>query len=71
MRSKIIIEPDGDGYHAYIPALPGLHDSGATEQQARENATEAALAYLESMAKHGECTVNARGALNCPAVTDS
>lgn len=50
----IIIEPDGDGFHAYSPSLPGLHTCGQTEEEAIENAKNAALAYIESMIKHGE-----------------
>jgi len=50
----IIVEPDDRGFHAYSQALPGLHVSGETEDEALENAVEAARAYLESMLKHGD-----------------
>jgi hypothetical protein len=32
----IIIEPDSVGFHAYSPALKGLHASGETEKEAQE-----------------------------------
>lgn len=50
----ICVEPDDDGYHAFSPALKGLHTWGATEAEAVENAKDAALAYLESLIKHHE-----------------
>lgn len=51
---QIIVEADGLGFHAYCPALKGLHVSGATEQEAVRNASDAVIAYLKSLAKHGE-----------------
>lgn len=50
----VIIEPDDGGYHAYAPALKGLHVDGTTEKEAIQNATKAVLCYLESLAIHGE-----------------
>lgn len=54
LRVSVVIEPDGDGYHAYCPALKGLHAAGETEDEAVEGARAAAVAYLESMVAHGE-----------------
>ncbi len=51
-RIEVIIEPDDTGFHAYCPALKGLHVGGETEEEALQNAKEAALAYLESLIKH-------------------
>lgn len=51
---RIVIEPDEPGYHAYCPALPGLHVPGDTPEEALRNAAEAAVAYLDSMLEHGE-----------------
>ena len=45
----IVIEPDGDEFHAYAPDLPGLHTSGATQEEALSNARDAATAYLRSL----------------------
>lgn len=50
----IIVEPDGNGFHAYCPTLKGLHVSGATREEAMDNAKEAITAYLASMMKHGD-----------------
>lgn len=51
-RVQVIIEHDGPGFHAYCPALKGLHTSGDTEKEALENATDAVIAYLKSLIKH-------------------
>jgi antitoxin HicB len=50
----IMVEPDGKEFHAYCPALPGLHTSGDTPDEALSNARDAASAYIESLLKHGE-----------------
>ena len=51
---EIVVEPDGDEYHAYCPALKGLHACGATVKEALNNARDAAAAYIESLIKHGD-----------------
>jgi len=51
---EIIVEPDGDSYHAYCPALIGLHTCGDSEQEAVENAKDAAIAYIHSLLKPGD-----------------
>lgn len=48
----IVVEPDGDEFHAYCPALKGLHTSGQTVEEALQNARDAATAYLRSLMKH-------------------
>lgn len=53
-KIEIIIEPDDTGYHAYCPALRGLHTCGDTEQEALQNARDAAIAYLQSLMKHND-----------------
>ncbi|MEA1994884.1 MAG: type II toxin-antitoxin system HicB family antitoxin [Campylobacterota bacterium] len=50
----IVIEPDENGFHAYCPALEGLHTDGDTEQEALQNAKDAATAYLSSLIKHDD-----------------
>jgi len=50
----IIVEPDDDGFHAFCPALKGLHVGGKTEQEALKNATDGAILYLESLIRHDE-----------------
>jgi predicted RNase H-like HicB family nuclease len=49
-----VVEPDGDGFHAYCPALKGLHADGKTEKEAMINVAELALLYIESLSKHGD-----------------
>ena len=51
---EVVVEPDDDGFHAYCPALKGLHTGGATVDEALENAKDAAIAYLQSLIKHGD-----------------
>ena len=53
-KIDIVIEPDEDGFHAYCPALKGLHTTGDTKEEALENAKDAAIAYLESLIKHND-----------------
>jgi predicted RNase H-like HicB family nuclease len=50
----IVVEPDGNEYHAYCPALKGLHTSGSTREEACQHAADAAMAYLQSLIKHHE-----------------
>jgi antitoxin HicB len=53
-RVGIIVEPDGKVFHAYSPALRGLHVYGDTKKEAIHNAADAATAYFESLIKHGD-----------------
>jgi predicted RNase H-like HicB family nuclease len=48
MRLTVVIEPDGDGFHAKVPALPGCGTWGKTETEARRLIKEAVQLYLES-----------------------
>ena len=53
-RFEVIVEPDETDFHAYCPALKGLHTCGNTEKEALENAADACAAYLLSLIKHGD-----------------
>ena len=53
-RIEVVIEPDDSGFHAYCPALKGLHTCGDTEEEALRNARDAATTYLQSLIKHGD-----------------
>ena len=53
-RIDIFVEPDETSFHAYCPALKGLHTCGDTEEEAVDNAKDAATAYLQSLIKHGD-----------------
>jgi predicted RNase H-like HicB family nuclease len=50
----VIIEPDEDAFHAYVPALPGCHTFGATVEEARTNIAEAIALHIESMLEANE-----------------
>jgi predicted RNase H-like HicB family nuclease len=54
LRFTVIVEPDGESFHAYCPAFKGLHVDGKTEKQALNNAMKAAVVYVNSLAAHGE-----------------
>lgn len=51
---KVVIEKDGEGYHAYCPSLKGLHVGGQTKSEAIKNVNDAVVLYVESMLKNGE-----------------
>jgi predicted RNase H-like HicB family nuclease len=53
-RVDIVVEPDAGAFHAFAPALKGLHVEGRTEDEAIKNATDAAKAYIRSLIKHGK-----------------
>ena len=49
---EIVVEEDGDGYHAYCPALKGLHTAGNTAEEALQAAIDAGQWYLGSLLRH-------------------
>lgn len=51
---QFVVEPDGEGFHAFSPTLPGLHADGATQAEASQNFVQEIPAYLQSLAKHGD-----------------
>ncbi len=50
----VVIEPDEEAFHAYVPALPGCHTFGSTIDEARANIAEAIELHIESMLHDGE-----------------
>jgi antitoxin HicB len=55
LRYRVLLEPEEEGgFHAFIPALPGVHTHGATEEEALAHVREAAEAYVEDMLAQGE-----------------
>ncbi len=50
----IVIEPDEDSYHAFVPMLPGCHSFGDTEEEAEANIAEAMQLHVEAMQADGE-----------------
>jgi predicted RNase H-like HicB family nuclease len=54
LHFKVLLEPEEEGFHAFIPRLPGVHTYGATRDEAIDYVKEAAEAYLEDMQAQGE-----------------
>ncbi len=52
LQFTIVIEPDGEKFHAYCPSLKGLHTEGVTKEHAVLYATDAVRLYIESQIKH-------------------
>ena len=50
----VVIEPDEDQFHAYAPALPGLHIDGKTKQEAFDRMKEGIVVYIESLHEYGD-----------------
>jgi predicted RNase H-like HicB family nuclease len=51
---SVVIEKDGESFHAFCPGLKGLHVDGSTEEEALQNAAEAANSYIASLVRHGD-----------------
>jgi antitoxin HicB len=51
MKYTVVLTKDEDGavYNASVPALPGCHTWGETEEEAYRNAEEAIALYLEQL----------------------
>jgi predicted RNase H-like HicB family nuclease len=50
----VVIEPDEDAFHAYVPTLPGCHTFGSTVEEAQANIAEAITLHIEGMLQDGE-----------------
>ena len=50
----IIVENDGEGYHAYCPDLEGIHVYGDTPEDALSVAKDAVEVYLKMSLAHGD-----------------
>jgi len=53
---KVVVEPDGERWHAYCPALvrQGGATWGYTRQEAVRNIQEVVQMVVESLVEHGE-----------------
>ncbi len=51
---SVVVEPDGDEFHAYCPAFKGLHVYGKTPGEAIERTGAALRWYLDSLERHGD-----------------
>ena len=54
LQFTVILEKDGDSFHAFCPAFKGLHVDGKNEKEALRNAAEAVHVYVKSLVSHGE-----------------
>ncbi len=50
----VVLEPDEDGFHAYVPTLPGCHSFGLTLDEVRTNIREAIELHVAAMRADGE-----------------
>lgn len=50
----VCVENDEDKFHAYCPALKGVHIDGDTEEEAVKNVKIAISLYIQSLIKHGD-----------------
>jgi predicted RNase H-like HicB family nuclease len=51
MRYKLVFEESDKGFAVSVPALPGCHSQGDTEQEALDNISDAIREYLEAAAE--------------------
>jgi predicted RNase H-like HicB family nuclease len=49
MRYKIVLEESEEGFAVSVPALPGCHSQGETEEEAVENIADAIREYLAAI----------------------
>ncbi len=49
MRYKVVLEESDEGFAVSVPALPGCHSQGVTEQEALENIADAIREYLAAI----------------------
>lgn len=54
LKVTLVVEPDDGGFHAYAPALKGLHVDGKTEEEAVENGKRAIMVYLNSLSYYDD-----------------
>lgn len=50
---RTIIQPDGVGFHGYVPALSGCHSEGKTVEETQKHLKEAIEGWLLSRQEMG------------------
>jgi predicted RNase H-like HicB family nuclease len=46
---RIVIEPDEDGFHGFVPLLRGVHTWGKTIEETQKNLEEAIRCHLQGL----------------------
>lgn len=69
MSFLIIVEKDTPGYHAYVPALKGIHVGGDTEEEAVKNANDGISLYMDSILERGDPLPTGFGVITEPVET--
>jgi predicted RNase H-like HicB family nuclease len=46
MKYKVVLQHDDEGFAVFVPALPGCHSQGETEEEAIENITDAIREFV-------------------------
>ena len=50
----VVIEPDGNGFYAHCPGLPGVFACGDTPEEALDSARDGALSILRTKLRLGD-----------------
>ncbi len=53
-KVPILVKKDASGYHAFSPALKGMHVDGATKEEALKIGINAAKLHLTTMIEYGD-----------------
>ncbi len=51
---RVVIEPDGKGFHGFTPLLRGVHTYGPTIEATKERLDEAIRCHIEGLLKDRE-----------------
>lgn len=54
IQVRVVVEPDGDTFHAFVPDLKGVHAVGDTPEEAINAIREGVMLYMQSLVKHDE-----------------
>ena len=54
IKVSVVVEQDGERFHAYCPAFEGLHIDGESEKEAIARTCKALDWYLDSLERNGD-----------------
>lgn len=49
----VVIESDGEQFHAFCPGMPGIHSNAPTVEEARDRTIPAIVRYLDFLDEQG------------------